>query len=615
VAADNNDYVVRIWCGPDDPPRGEKSQYTRKLNSIPPNVNVYLKAWNISERLAQNLSAVSLDLLEIAAYIYSADQSVSRGGSTFPKDGRNWYRQFELSIPVRHPEIWNREQVSEKLTELLSFMSNDDYRFVFRPLVGDFPRDSYFEFDEGKPWFEPDSILLFSGGLDSLTGVVEELQDINRSVLLVSHRPVSKIDKPQRDLVDALKNRFDAPGRLLHIPVWVNKEKGITRDANQRSRSFLYASLAAVIASMTDSREIKLYENGIVSCNLPISNQVVGARASRSTHPKTLRLMSELYSAIFENEFKVMNPFFGKTKSDVLRTLKVHNGQELIPISRSCTRTMRSTRLHTHCGTCSQCIERRLAILQNELDDFDPEEMYQTRLFLDPLGTKDERMMVENYMGHARLLEEIGIDDFFERFPDGFSMARGIDLPIAKAGQLLYDLHNRHGRQTAEVVNSQISKHSDDIRKGRIPPNSLLGMIVGKPDSRKPAKGPLKYFPTPSGTHWKDIQIDMVSRDSLVVRVGSITKRFHSFDMGFRDHRRVDMLNKQWDLLETLAMNRGTLNWEAEGFKRPTQKRIEELNKLLRYFFGLPDNPIAPYKKGVGWVAKFQIFDKTSGKS
>lgn len=615
MAARNDNSLVRIWCGPDDPPRGQKSQYARKLNSIPPNVNVYLKAWNISERLVQNLSAVSLDLLEIAAYVYSADQSMPRGGSTFPKNGQNWYRQFELSIPVRAPEIWIREKVAEKLTELLSFMSDDNYRFVFRRLVGDFPRDSYFEFDKGKPWFEPDSILLFSGGLDSLTGVVEELQDTNRRVLLVSHRSVSKIDKPQRDLVAILKSKYDAPGRLLHIPVWVNKEKGITRDANQRSRSFLYASIAVVIASMTDSREIKFYENGIVSCNLPISNQVVGARASRSTHPKTLSLMSELYSAIFENEFKVINPFFGKTKSDVLRTLKVHNGQELIPISRSCTRTMRSTRLHTHCGTCSQCIERRLAILQNGLDDFDPEEMYQTRLFLDSLGKKDERMMVENYMGHARLLEEIGIDDFFERFPDGFSMARGIDLPIAKAGQLLYDLHNRHGRQTAEVVNSQISKHSDDIRKGRISPHSLLGMIVGKSDSRNSTKGSSKFFPTPTGTQWTDIQIDMVSRDSLVVRVGSITKRFHGFDIGFRDNRQVDMLNKQWDLLETFAMNRGTLDWEAKGFKRPTQKRIEELNKLLRYFFGLPDNPIAPYKKRVGWVARFQICDKTSGKS
>lgn len=615
MGTNTSDNVERIWCGPDDPPRGQKSLYARRLNSIPPHENVYLKAWNISDRLAANLSGISLDLLEIAAYIYSADQSKTRGGTTFPQDGRNWYRQFELSIPVRHPEIWTRSDISESLTDLLRFMADDEYSFNFRRLVDDVARESYFEFDEGKPWFEPDSILLFSGGLDSLAGVVEELQEPDRKVLLVSHRPVSKIDKPQRDLVAELKNKFGAQDRLLHIPVWVNKEKGITRDANQRSRSFLYASIAAVIASMTNSRGIKFYENGIVSSNLPISNQVVGARASKSTHPKVLKMFSDLFSAIFECEFKVVNPFFDKTKSDVLGRLKDYDGQELIPISRSCTRTMRSTRLHTHCGTCSQCIERRLAVMYNGLEDFDPEEMYQTRLFLDPLEEKDERMMVESYVRHARLLEDIGIEDFYERFPDGFGLVRAMDLPIEKAAEQLYELHRRHGAQAAEVINDQIRLHADSLRKGSIPPYSLLGMIVGKRHSKKPSGGPTKLFPTPLGTKWEDIQIDMVSRDSLVVRVGNVTKRYHGFDMGFRDHRRVDMLNKQWKMLETLAENEGALDWEAEGFRRPTQKRIEVLSKLLRLFFGLHDNPIAPYKKGIGWVAKFQISDKTSGKS
>lgn len=615
MAAEKDDNVTRIWCGPDDPPQGQKSRYVQRLNSLPPQENVYLKVSNISERLAQNLSALSLDLLEIAAYVYSADQSKTRGGSTFPSDGQNWYRQFELSIPVRHEEIWSDERVTAKLTELLRFMANDDYQFVFRQLEGDYPRDTYIEFDEGKPWFEPDSILLFSGGLDSLTGAVDELQDGDRKVLLVSHRPVSKIDKPQRDLVSGLKTRYEAHDRLFHVPVWVNKEKGITKDANQRSRSFLYASIAAVIATMTNLREIKFYENGIVSSNLPITDQVIDARASRSTHPKTLRLMSELFSAVFGYEFKVTNPFFDKTKSDVVETLENHGGQELIGISRSCTRTMISTRLHTHCGTCSQCIERRLAMLYNGLEDSDPEEMYKTRLFLDRLSTKDDRMMVLGYIQHARLLEDIDIDDFYERFPDGFPLAREIGLPSEQAGQSLYDLHHRHGVQAGEVISNQIKQHADVIRRGQIPANSLLGMIVGKSETGKRTTVPLKFFPTPDGTCWEGIQIDMVSRDSLVVRARNITRRYHGFDLGFRDARRVDMLNKQWELLEVLAQNGGTLNWQSVGSQKGLQKRVEELNKLLRAFFGLPDNPIERYKKRIGWVARFQILDKSYGKS
>lgn len=162
VPTDGDDKWARTWRGPDDPPQGEKSRYTMKLNSFPPNENVYLKSRNISDQLVQNLSAVSLDLLEIAANIYSGDQSKTCGGSTIPQDGRNWHRQFELSISVRRSSIWNERRVSEKLTELLRFMANDDYRFVFRSLVGDYRRDSYFEFDRGQPWFEPDSTQLAS---------------------------------------------------------------------------------------------------------------------------------------------------------------------------------------------------------------------------------------------------------------------------------------------------------------------------------------------------------------------------------------------------------------------------------------------------------------------
>lgn len=614
MEGNRGDRVVAVWCGPDQPPQGEKSRYARKLNSLPPNENVYLKAWNISDRLAANLSGISLDLLEIAAYVYSTDQSKARGGITFPQDGRNWYRQFELSIPVRHPEIWTNPAVSGKLTELLRFMADDDYSFVFRELTGDWPRDSYFEFDEGKPWFKPDSILLFSGGLDSLTGVVSELQNPDHKVLLVSHRPVSKIDKPQRDLVADLIEKYEAKNRLLHIPVWVNKEKGITKDANQRSRSFLYASLAAVIATMTESQEIKFYENGIVSCNLPISNQVVGARASRSTHPKTLRLMTELFSAIFGYEFRVSNPFFGKTKSDVLATLKTFNGQDLIRSSRSCTRTMRSTKLHTHCGSCSQCIERRLAVMQNGLEEFDPEESYETRLFLDPLKKKDDRIMVENYIGHAQILEELGIDDFFERFPDGLGLINDLDYPVEKSAELLYELHHRHGAQAAEVINDQIRNNADDIRTGRISSSSLLGMISGQSGSKKKVSRPPIRFPTPPGIGWGDISIDLVSEDSVRICIAGITKRYTGFDMGFTDQRRGDMLDRQWELLRLFAEKDGEFSSRTVGFLPKFQKPIQTLNKKLRAFFRLDSNPINHYSKRFGWTTKFQISDKTYGK-
>jgi len=57
----------------------------------------------------------------------------------------------------------------------------------------------------------------------------------------------------------------------FHVPVWINKEKALGREFTQRTRSFLYASLAAVVARIFDLWRIRFYENGVVSINLPIS--------------------------------------------------------------------------------------------------------------------------------------------------------------------------------------------------------------------------------------------------------------------------------------------------------------------------------------------------------
>ncbi len=562
----------------------------------------------------QHLPPLALDLLEIAAYVYCADQSKTRGGATFPRNGADWYRQFELSIPVRLPERWRSTEVKHKLTTLLGFLSEDTFTFNFRGTVRDVSRDAYFALDEGKPWFKPDSILLFSGGLDSLTGAVEELQDPNRKVMLVSHRPVSTIDKSQRDLMAALARRFDASRRILHVPVWVNKDKGITKDANQRTRSFLYASIATVLAMMTESNAIKFYENGIVSCNLPISRQVVGARASRSTHPKSLKLMSDFFSALLDRSFSVRNPFLAKTKTDVLELLKHRDTADLIIDSHSCTRTRSTTGYQNHCGVCSQCIERRIAVMANDLESCDPEDRYQSSLFLNALDRREDLTMVESYIQHAGLLETMSDFDFVQHFPDFYTIIGSLDGKPNEAGQMIYDLHKRHGTQVGSVVRAQIESNAEMIRKRKIHPKSLLGIIVGESITGPTLKRATYRFPTPENTKWDQVIIEILSRDSLRVSVGRVSQKYVALDIGFRDKRKVDLPNKQWELLCQMAESGGVINWSSSSASHTVGKQIESLNRILREFFGLSDNPISRYRKQVGWAARFRIVDKSFGK-
>jgi hypothetical protein len=84
-----------------------------------------------------NMPSITVDMLEIASYVYCADQAVSRGGKAGREHGKDWYRNFRFEIPVRNLTIWNRDEVKEALGNTLNFLSDDQYEFSFRKLSVD----------------------------------------------------------------------------------------------------------------------------------------------------------------------------------------------------------------------------------------------------------------------------------------------------------------------------------------------------------------------------------------------------------------------------------------------------------------------------------------------
>ena len=107
--------------------------------------------------------------------MYCADQSMSRGGRTWRRDGKYWRRDFAFHIPVRNPEIWNDANVKERLANVLSFFSEDNYEFSFRRLEKEIQSNLYLGYYKDVPRFQADSVILFSGGLDSLAGAADEI--------------------------------------------------------------------------------------------------------------------------------------------------------------------------------------------------------------------------------------------------------------------------------------------------------------------------------------------------------------------------------------------------------------------------------------------------------
>jgi hypothetical protein len=170
-----------------------------------PSKNVNLKIDDINRALLSNIPNVLLDLLEVAAYVYCADQRISRGSDMLADHGQRWRRSLSFTIPVRQPDCWNSNGVRDALCETLGFLSDDAYAFDFvratTPLA---ERSLYFpNLVDGT--FEPDDIALFSGGVDSFAGTVEDVIGNGKKLVLVGHHSATKVFNVQKELIEGLR--------------------------------------------------------------------------------------------------------------------------------------------------------------------------------------------------------------------------------------------------------------------------------------------------------------------------------------------------------------------------------------------------------------------------
>lgn len=71
------------------------------------------------------------------------------------------------------------------------------------------------------------------------------------------------------------------------------------KEGTHRSRSFLFAALGGITAQAFGLDRISFHENGVVSLNLPPVGNVLGTRATRTTHPQTLARFTRFFEMVF----------------------------------------------------------------------------------------------------------------------------------------------------------------------------------------------------------------------------------------------------------------------------------------------------------------------------
>ena len=198
---------------------------------------------------------------------------------------------------------------------------------------------------------------------------------------------------------------------------------------------------------------------------------MVGARATRTTHPQVLNGFSDIFTALFQKPFVVENHFLWKTKAEVVRSIRQAGCGDLIKHSVSCTHVWETTRVNTHCGVCSQCIDRRFAALSAGcLDQEDPEEMYKVDLLTGERMPGDNRTMLDSYVRTAKQVKDMSDTAFFSEFGEAHRVTRNIrGMGIDNAASRILDLYKRHATEVCDVIAAGIREHAQDIHEGKLP--------------------------------------------------------------------------------------------------------------------------------------------------
>lgn len=279
-----------------------------------------LRIGHLSRQLVAQLPGIAIDLIEIAAFVYAIDSSISRGGHADQQMGAKWHRRFRVEVPVRELARWSEPALQRQMEETLMFLYADRFEFGFVQMKAEgFGPTKYFEFEPESAW-RPDTVLMFSGGLNSFAGALEEIIDRKHKVALISHFSATKIMPIQRALQKHMAEVLAAK-RLKDVPMRVQLRGVTNAEGTHRARSFLFAALGMATAVAFGRDRVSFYENGVFSLNLTPVGNVLGTRATRTTHPQTLERFQNLFSRIFTVPLRVDNLFLWRTKTEIVETI------------------------------------------------------------------------------------------------------------------------------------------------------------------------------------------------------------------------------------------------------------------------------------------------------
>lgn len=394
--------------------------------SLKPGINLRTGIDNLVSTFGR-LTSLEIDLVNLASSIFACDLAFKRG------QREDIIRNIKLTIPVvNYASFIN---VRQEILYALYLLSHDSWEIEFIPYQGTPEVTTVWAHDKAS------KVLLFSGGLDSFAAAVN-LAYLGEAVHLVSHITGNQhISRCQILLFDYLNNTF--PNRFTRTSVRVGAVNKTTqgypfptdqlREETQRTRSFLFLTLAGIIARRIGVNDvIMIAENGQLAIHLPLTAARISAFSTHTAHPEFVECMKNILSTILSFNIQIDNPFLYMTKAEVVRRIQP-NDTLMIPHTISCWMSARTGERHAHCGACVPCMIRRIA---NEFNGLKIDEYNRDILNEDIINLAPDDVGRRNFVELAEFVRFFNtsnsqayiLNSYPELVNDAFNTSKAIEM-------------------------------------------------------------------------------------------------------------------------------------------------------------------------------------------
>ncbi|WP_297522496.1 Qat anti-phage system QueC-like protein QatC [uncultured Clostridium sp.] len=361
---------MKIWINKcEDEFNSSDDMLVFNLNNKSKSSNIKTDLENIWRRFGKaTISDINEDLLIIALSIFAIDKRIERKGF---RD--SWTRDLEVSIPVLELEKWS--EVKVRLEKMLGFLSGDIWSINFRKTDKKFRGNKLNKYNVIKN-INFDCVSLFSGGLDSFTGVVKLLES-SKKVCLVGFKEYGSLANRQRDIYSIIdKNYNDINKDIIlfkgtaYAPLMNNKKEEIYSkgvESTSRSRSFLFIAGALATANIIgDTIPVYIPENGFIGLNVSLTMSRKGTCSTRTTHPYFLKELNNILGMLGINN-RVENFYAFKSKGEMVDEMKGVNAfkqgaNSTISCSHPCLARYDGLKTPLNCGYCYPCLIRKAAM-------------------------------------------------------------------------------------------------------------------------------------------------------------------------------------------------------------------------------------------------------------